>query len=320
MKRIWYAISNIYWWGRFWEACQDIKSVLWPARFSIGMLMVAFPFLTFLPPSQDALLALVADRRSIWPPLVFAEVCLLWALETFYWAQFMSRLPRRETAPPRDEDPRWLSPKELENLNEKFPRVIGLLALIVVSGATVKANWGNSENILWILGITIGVGALYCALCWKRDALLWPPGWKTWTMLSALTNQVPLVGSAVSRLAVSRIQEFEWNNMSNGSGVRSGVHRDLFPLLEQSAETPQQNAAAQGAPAIRRRCLRIAVVIGVFITFGFYCFSGNFDDTAKQRIALGLAFFWLVVGCWYIASIDGGQSIEKRKNLHLRTS
>jgi len=312
-KPVWDAISNISWWGRLWEACKDIKSVLWPARFSIGMLLVAFPFLTFLPPSQDALLALVADRRSIWPPLVFAVVCLLWALQTFYWAQFMSRLPRRETAPRRDEDSRWLSPEKLENLNEKFPRVIGLLALIVVSGATVKANWGNSENILLIVGITFGVGALYCVLCWKRDAVLWLPGWKTWTMLSAMTNQVPLVGSAVSKLAVSSIQEFEWNNMFNGSRV----HRDLFPLLEQAAETPQQNATDQGPQGTRRRYLRIAVVSGILITFGVHCFSGSFDDSTKQPIALALALFWLVAGCWYIASIDGGAIHRKTKRFAL---
>jgi hypothetical protein len=88
LRRSWEVINDmtaVSWWGRLWEAIKDIASVLWPARFSIGMLLAAIPFLTLLPLSQDALLALIANRQSLWPQSVFMLVCLIWALETFYW-------------------------------------------------------------------------------------------------------------------------------------------------------------------------------------------------------------------------------------------
>jgi len=109
------------------------------------MLLVSIPFLIFLPQSQDALLALVSDGRSIWLRIIFAVVCLLWALETFYWAQFMSRRFPPELPPERESAAPLLSNDALKRLNEEFPKWVGMLAIAAVFVATVKANWGNNE-------------------------------------------------------------------------------------------------------------------------------------------------------------------------------
>src|SRR2546429_9480965 len=84
---------------RLWDAIKDTGAVLWPARFSIGVLIISVPFLFLLGPSQDALLAAVGQHRSLLSKLLLAGGCLLWAPETFYWTYFMWPLP----APPKGE-------------------------------------------------------------------------------------------------------------------------------------------------------------------------------------------------------------------------
>ena len=152
---------------RLWDAIKDTGAVLWPARFSIGVLIISVPFLFLLGPSQDALLAAVGQHHSLGSKLLLAGVCLLWALETFYWTYFMSRLPatpKGERAYPHDP---LLAPEQLETLNDAFPFWLGLAALAIASGATFKANAGNPASEWWIAGATL-VDAVFYVIFTRR--------------------------------------------------------------------------------------------------------------------------------------------------------
>src|SRR5712691_9554950 len=153
-----------------WDAVKDIGALLWPARFSVGVLLVSIPFL-LLPPSQDALPALVAGANP-GSDFIFAAFCLFWALETYFWANFMSRLPAPARAPRLPGQEPLLAPGCLETLNPSLPRWLGLLALLIVGAATLKANRGNPDNSLYIAVALAIIAVLYVVLCWRPGGLL----------------------------------------------------------------------------------------------------------------------------------------------------
>jgi hypothetical protein len=316
-------MTAVSWWGRLWEA-KDIMSVLWPARFSIGMLLTAIPFLTLLPPSQDALLALIANRQSLWPQFVFMLVCLIWALETFYWAQFMSRLPPKR--PPQwYMRPRLLSESGLERLNKEVPRLIGALALVVVSCAAIKANWGSSTNIFFILVGSFIDGIVYFTLCWKWDGLMRLPQraatrgaaavMKSNTLEPQLRSVSPRFHKATSQIANYRPadqSEREHRNLFRPQQGQPTGPNEQAPMQDPAAST---NGAPAPDPTATRNRWQLPLVLGsIFTTLGLYAFSSYFTDAARPKIALGLAVFWLIVGFAYIIKI-GSDLIDTRTKL-----
>jgi hypothetical protein len=270
-----------------WQAVKDIGSLLWPARFSVAVLLVAIPFLVLLPPSQDALLALVAgaNRGS---QIIFAAVSLFWALETYYWADFMSRLPARPKAPrPRGQEA-LLSPARLEALNRWLPRLLGLFALLVVGGAALKANRGNSTNtfLVWI-GLAIDI-ALYILLCWRPGAPLSARGVQLWQRLRR-----PATPAADRRPA-------------SPPASATPPQRSLF-ATEQAAGLP---AAASGR---RRRAAApppswgwpswAAVAVLAVVTLAACIAGGSLATETRQLVAVGLTLGWLVMICAFVFSL-----------------
>jgi hypothetical protein len=257
---------------RLWDAIKDIGAVLWPARFSIGVLIISVPFLFLLGPSQDALLAAVGQHHSLWSKLLLAGVCLLWALETFYWAYFMSRLP----APPKGErahphDP-LLAPEQLETLNNAFPFWLGLAALAIASGATFKANDGNPASEWSIAGASL-VDAVFYVIFTRRF------GADRLTPLIRFLLIVPRV-NRVAPLAILRAARGHHH------------HRDLFAL------PPAPTAAAPVRRTVTSRSLpcRIALAVMVAVTVAVYLHYGAADPATRQWMAALVSLAWLIVG------------------------
>src|SRR5262249_46394375 len=132
-----------------------------PMRFCVLVLIAITLLILFIPQSQDALLALMEDLFSgsaagIGNFVAFAVLVFLWAFQTFYWARFVSRLParsRRRICYP----PPVLSDAEIGARNERIPRRLGVLVLLAVWLALLRANW-------WITRYEVVAAALVVVL------------------------------------------------------------------------------------------------------------------------------------------------------------
>ena len=147
--------------GRSWEAAKDYWDVLRPMRFCVLVWIGITLLIVSISQSQDALLALLENihadtwldaRRGIGNLIAFAVLAFFWAIQTFYWARFVSRLPARPRRPVLYEPP-ILTDTRMEYLNEKIPRRLGALALLSVWAALLRANWWTSSHTLNLFAI-----------------------------------------------------------------------------------------------------------------------------------------------------------------------
>jgi len=268
---------------RLWDAIKDIGAILWPARFSIGVVIIALPFLLALGPSQDALLAAVAQQHSLASKLLLAAVCLLWALETFYWAYFMSRLPPPPKGARADPGHPWLSAGELEALNNAFPFWLGLAALTIAGVAILRANWESLES-RWLIASAWVIAAALYAIFTRRF------GTDRLTPLMYLLLRVPVVNRAGPLM-----------DLHAAHGVH--IHRDLFPLPEAPRGNPVCAPLAGRIITSRSLGCRIALVVMVVLTFAVYWQFGAEHVETRQWIAALVSLTWLLVGSACVLSL-----------------
>lgn len=276
-----------------WDAVKDIGALLWPARFSVGVLLVAIPFLFLLPPSQDALLALVAGANP-GSQAIFAAVSLFWAVETYYWADFMSRLPARPRTSRRPGERPLLSARCLEALNRELPLSLGLLALVVVGGATLKANWGNSVNLRLVAAVLVVDIVLYDLLCLRLGAR---------GVRGAKRLLRPATAAGDERTAEQ-------------PATVAARRRNLF-----SAVPTGQPAGGSGRPprreppsAARRWSGWAAAALLAVLTLAACIASGTLAVATRQLTAVGLTFAWLFLVCAFVFSVRESE-VDRRTKL-----
>ncbi len=164
----------IYTVGPWWELVKDYWDILRPMRFCVLVWIAVTILIVLIPQSQDALLALLEDALT-GPGMVnlsvFAFFALIWAVETFYWGRFVSRLPARERRPIFYKPPR-LSAELIEKRNAQIPRVLGTLVLISVLVALGRAGWPNIGREAIVIVMMIVLGSLYWGFVLSRRRIV----------------------------------------------------------------------------------------------------------------------------------------------------
>ena len=166
----------IYRVGRLWELAKDYWDIVRPMRFCVLVWAGITLLIVFIPQSQDALLALLEDAfvgsfsdsaPGIANLIAFSLLAFFWAFQTFYWARFVSRLParsRRASCYP----PPILSDDVIGDLNERIPRRLGVIVLLSVWVALLRANWWITLHEVTISAITLFLLVLYFWLVRRR--------------------------------------------------------------------------------------------------------------------------------------------------------
>jgi hypothetical protein len=263
---------------RLWDAAKDVNGVLWPARFSIGVTIISVPFLLFIGPAQDALLAAIGQHHSLTSKLALAGICFLWAIETFYWAYFMSRLPAPRRGV-RAHASALLKPRRLKALNEHFPFCLGLSTLFIAAGAAVKANWGNATS-LWLIGLAFVVDVAIYIACTLRFGPL------KVTALIYVLLQIPWTKEPQSL-----------RTLRKAAGVH--IRRDLFPL-------PQVALPARPRPRVftqQSRTSRFLLSCLTVLTVAVYLVFSNAPMATRQLVAVVISLLWLVVGSYAVIAL-----------------
>ena len=252
---------------QLWDAAKDIGGILWPARFSVGVVIFSVPFLWVLGPSQDALLAIVTQQHSPWLKAVFIAVCLFWPIETYYWALFMSRLPKQPARPRSNPARRLIAESAVERLNECFPLWLGFAALLSIGGATILANKGNLFNAGIIAAVLVAAIAVYFFFCAR-------------------------LGRGEPTAAVRTLMRLPYGHRLASDYAQSRPHRRLF--VQQPAGAPTLSVG--WGP-------KLLAGAAMLVTIGVYAFSGSASLSTRQMLAAATAVLWLVSGLVYLWSM-----------------
>lgn len=297
--------------GRGWEAMKDIGAVLWPMRFSVAIVLIAIPFLFFLPPSQDALLAVASDAADKpWAAVLFAAASFFWAFATFYWARFMSRLDTQRG--PRLYPP-LITEQWLELLNEALPRWLGVAALATIAAATWWANRYGAA-VARILGAAIAMGVLYYLFAWRRRAvmnLLLKPGIAASMRLDptfqrdldalAGYEEVPRLTKGVALLVIGLTVALYWlcggleDQLRRGIAAALGVSwlaSALLYLWTSRGWLPRDTKLTVGASAV--------LLFAVFV-FSIYSATWLPGVLSPPFVILSVAAAWVFTGTFLIA-------------------
>lgn len=280
-KRLWNVLKRGETYQKFWDAVKDVTAVLWPARFSIAVVAISLPFLFFLGPSQDAMRAAIGQHHSLTSKLCLALICLLWAIETFYWAYFMSRLPALPKGLRAFPDEPLLTQDQLDALNRDFCFWFGLATLLIAGGAASKANWDDWTSVALIVLATVADGAVY--VFFTRRV-----GVDRLTPLIHLLLKVPTIKDVAP---LTRLRDAH------------GVHhrRDLFPL--PAGQAGQQPVAQQFTLESRPSRLVIGGMVALTLIL-YWAFGGNALGT-RQAVAVLVSLGWFVAGCFCVARLAG---------------
>jgi hypothetical protein len=278
---------------RLWDGIKDIAAVFWPARFAIGVVLLSIPFLFLLGPSQDALLAAVAQQHSDGSKALLAAFVLLWAVETFYWAHFMSRLPE----PPKGErshpTPAWRT-NLLRSVNRGYPFWLGLVALAIAGLAAIKANGDNPDNRQLVEEALAVLVVLYVFITL-------PFGDKQMTGLMWLLVATP---------GVNRVRPLRRRRMADGP--QRPHHRDLFRAVD-AADQPKDLAEIGRDVLARTRGCQILLGVLVVLTFAVYWACSGASLGARQWIATAVGLVWLVAGSLCVVTLPSEYMVRSTK-------
>ena len=169
--QVWYRFF-----GRLWEAFLDFGAVLVPMRFSVIVLIAGTLLLLFVQQAQDALYVLVGGASvsiALVPRLIFFAIfTFIWAFNTFYAANFMSRLPRRgrierimslsaeKSSPIHLYPPALIQAGWIAKLNSYLPYLLGAMVIIAVDGSLLRASAQRLPFPVCALIVAAGVAML----------------------------------------------------------------------------------------------------------------------------------------------------------------
>lgn len=336
--------------GRWWEAAKDYWDILRPMRFCVFVWVAITLLITAVPQSRDALLALfenvfpgipICDDPGIsdcyhslfdWlgdlkrdPPLwdsllgtghllAFAAGALFWAWQTFYWARFASRLPRRPrghriyssaASPPR------LSDAKIDELNERIPRRLGGLVLISVWAALVLANLESTTLRIVYDVLYAGLSAVVALLFAYHGGRIRVAMFAVWAALFFWavnidsTSLNPVYEITLSAMMVVLFFAY-WGIVRRRRDFANDIGRK-FPKLHLTAVPPFSRDL--GKIKLSQRATRLALALAI-VTLATFLASGF--RQLPTELASAVAIVWMVFGWWAAGELWGVPRGTKR--------
>jgi hypothetical protein len=201
-----------------WRYLITIATMLWPARFTIVVVVALGLLLIFIDQAQDARYAIFAEgpHSPSWvnSPLLFWLLTLLVACQAWYWTRFLYDFlltapdqPRYEmdgvnlfpTAPPPLRDPRQERlVRSSAWLRDWLPRFLGAAVFAETAFAVARSgDWTDDPVTLrWALVLVTGA-ILFLAATWFRSRIRFfsisrqmpvAPDWPKWVALAAIVG------------------------------------------------------------------------------------------------------------------------------------
>lgn len=282
------------WLAGQWERFVEVLGILWPMRFPTLVLLVSIPFL-WLSQSQDALLAVVQNldtslgnpqqRLDVLGYLAFVAFWSLWSFSTFYWARFMSRLPRA-----RPCESEWGAPLAAGTvvvIDKWLPRLLGGAVIVVVLVEVLHAILSSDVDAACTGGI----------LACTRWLAIYPVATAA-IMLAAYICFVLFRRQGLRALGIT-VQIAYQKDLTNRLGLPASLKLAL--LIAGVATLVLFTASAYVAIPSPR--ILILATSTIWIVLGFvvlYC--GNLPASTKATLAVYFAAFYAL---FLIATVLG---------------
>ncbi|WP_044552116.1 hypothetical protein [Azospirillum lipoferum] len=136
-----------------------VAVLLWPARFTILVLLAVWVVLLLVGQAQDVLYSLIADEGGTGRKLWFLAGLWAWAIQSWYWTRLLFYLPSR----PMPQCLYILAPSDYSDfLDALLPRLLGVGPFVAV--ATSLLFCGPWEETLPWAGFLLGNGLIFYTL------------------------------------------------------------------------------------------------------------------------------------------------------------